>query len=81
MQIIRGDPPTVIERPIDIEFSREEVIQILTSHVKAKAGDRMRLDDIEVYGLPDGKLETIRLIGVEDIPINWKKPETKPAEK
>lgn len=81
MEIKRGTPPSHVERSIQIEMSREEVLSILVTHVKRKLqNDRLHLDDIEVVGSPDAKLEAMTLTGAEVIPLNWNPPEKKADE-
>jgi hypothetical protein len=54
MQLKRGTAPTTVEREIDIEITRAEVIAILGAYAKRKFGtDKLRFDDIQVVADKD----------------------------
>lgn len=73
MDIKRGKPPTFVERELVVDVTRDEIIAIVTSYIKKRLNtENVKLDDVEVVGSADGKLESMTLVGSEQIPLTWK---------
>jgi len=76
MKINKSAPPTTVERPISVDFSREEVLTVLVKAVRDKFGSNLRLDDLSIIGNDNGKLDSVILAGVEILPLTWKTDNT-----
>jgi hypothetical protein len=76
MQIKRGSAPPTVEREIDVELSREEVLAILGAYARRKFGtDKFRFDDIQVIANKDAAgqmaLSGVTLLGVEVLTLQY----------
>jgi hypothetical protein len=82
MKVERGKPPEFVQRSIHIEMTRDEVLSVLLSFVKRKlANDSISLDNIQVIGNADAKLETMTISGLESVPLRWTEPVSEPVGK
>lgn len=79
MNVRRGNPPSQVERSLSIDLTREEVIYILTSYIKAKVAQGAKLTDIKVSGDEAGKMQTLTISGVEVVPLQWKENVPEPV--
>jgi hypothetical protein len=70
MDIKRGTGPDKIVRPLSVEFTRQEVLEMLTAYVKRKLGTEVNLDSLKGMGT-DNVLESIVFSGTETLPIVW----------
>ena len=80
MQLKRGNAPQTVDREIDVEITREEVITILSSFVKRKMAvdnviPKVQFDDLSIIAVKgdDGemKLTGITLLGIETLPLQY----------
>jgi hypothetical protein len=76
MQIKRGTAPTTVEREIDVEVTKAEVIAILGAYAKRKFGtDKLRFEDIQVVASQDASGNMVfsgaTLLGVEVLPLEY----------
>lgn len=82
MNVKKGEPPKSVERSISIDFSRDEIISVLTAYVKSKVQSHpVKIENLEVHCGDEGKLSKVELSGVEIIPINWDKTQQKAEER
>lgn len=80
MQISRGNLPVSVERPVSVEFGRDEILRILTKFAGQKLpADRVTFDDIEVIASDDAKLEKVTISGTEVVPLTWKDTSVPPS--
>ena len=80
MQLKRGTGPLTVDREIDVEITREEVISILSNFVKRKMAvdnvvPNVSFDDLSVVAAKDNvgnmTLTGITLLGVETLPLEY----------
>jgi hypothetical protein len=76
MQLKRGSAPETVEREIDVDLTREEVIAILGAYLKRKIGtDKLRFDDISVIAGKDAAGQMVfsgaTMLGVEILPLQY----------
>jgi hypothetical protein len=72
MQVRKGNPPAMVERPVEVDLSREEVLTVIVNYVKAKLGVNYNFNDIKVAGDEHDKLQSVSISGSEIIPLTWK---------
>lgn len=72
MQVRKSTPPPTIERELDVDLTREEVISALVKYVKSSLGPNFKFDDIQVTGDDQNKLKSVVLSGVEIVALNWR---------
>lgn len=80
MDVKRGKGPESVQRPISIDLSRSELLDLITSFLKRKLGTDVNLTAVKGVGT-DSVLETISFSGVETVTLNWDKqtPPPQPA--
>jgi hypothetical protein len=75
MKINRKPAPVFIERDIEVELEREEIISVLTEYARVKLGSHeVSFGDITVAAdASNSRMEKITLVGIEKLYCDWSK--------